>query len=128
MANFGEDYYSSFTVKNYNPGYFQLVCLPTFAGDKCQFSRAADCSGRGNPKDDGTCICDEDYSGSKCHKKKQDGLPVSPCIRALHVSVQTRVFLHYFQFASFGGVRVVDEVKQSLHRVCFGAFSRNVAL
>ena len=43
------------------------------AGPDCQYSRASNCSNRGDVNGSGSCWCDSGYSGNRC----QDGPPVN---------------------------------------------------
>lgn len=76
VANFGEDYYGAHTVKNYVERAFTMICIAGQAGIRCQFSRSQDCNDRGDPMDDGSCICDDAYTGGSCQRTKGSGLPV----------------------------------------------------
>lgn len=75
VANFGDDYFSVNTVRDFVPATFALQCAPGKAGLTCQYSREADCHSHGDPQDDGKCTCDAGYGGRAC-KDRKSGLPV----------------------------------------------------
>ena len=47
VANFGDDYFSVNTVRDFVPATFALQCAPGKAGLTCQYSREADCHSHG---------------------------------------------------------------------------------